>query len=366
MKIIYDNDIFTIQRFGGISRYYIELISQIYQEHSQYANPKILNGLHRNDYLTCASKDLSSGLFYVPNFKGAGYLLSKFNSFFNTIFSDTVTDIYHATYYRIPEGLSPNVKKVITVYDMIHELYPSYFKGNDKTAELKASSIIKADHILAISENTKNDLINIYQISPDKITVTYLGVDHFKVQKQEVVEKENFLLYVGPRGGYKNFQNLVIAFADIFRENKNLQLIAFGGGRLSDDEKALIKSLNIPDDSVFQMSGSDSVLKDLYSRALAFVYPSIYEGFGIPPLEAMANGCPVVASKTSSIGEVLGQAALLFDPKDVSDISQKIDNMIASAKVREKYIYSGYQQVKKYTWKKNTQVTLDVYRKLLQ
>ena len=365
MKIIYDNDIFAIQKFGGISRYYVELLAHLTKGQFSNVQPQILNGLHRNSYLKHLKIHLKSKPMYLPNFKGAGYILTKFNKYFIDLFSDFNADIYHATYYRLPERLSPSVIKVITVYDMIHELYPSYFSANDQTIRLKAKAINDADHILAISQNTKQDLIDIYQVPESKITVTYLGVDHLNEKKQGQKKREKFILYVGPRGGYKNFNRLLEAFSNILKTNLNLNLIAFGGGGFNEKENSLMNSLGIPSECVQQISGSDEVLLDLYARALVFVYPSIYEGFGIPPFEAMARGCPVVASKTSSIGEVLGNGALLCNPHDVSDMSNKIDTMINNRDCRMGFIDQGHEQVKKYTWAKTTELTLQTYSRLL-
>ena len=157
---------------------------------------------------------------------------------------------------------------------------------------------------MAISKNTKQDLIDIYKVAPEKITVTYLGVDHLNAGLKNGIRK-NFLLFVGPRNGYKNFRNLLIAFSRLLINNRTLKLVAFGGGNFTEDEKIFIKSLNIKSDNLQHITGPDQILLDLYSQALAFVYPSIYEGFGIPPLEAMGNGCPVIASKPAQLQKFL-------------------------------------------------------------
>ena len=366
MKILYDNNIFAIQKYGGISRYYIELIRTLLLEYPFEVSPKILSGLHRNDYLKYSQLDLGSSLIYLPNFKGAGALLPKINYGYNSIFGKVSADICHATYYKFPKRLPFNTKKIITVYDLIHELYPMYFKKNDQTSLIKAKAIEEADHILAISKNTKQDLIDIYKVAPEKITVTYLGVDHLNAGLKKNGIRKNFLLFVGPRNGYKNFRNLLIAFSRLLINNRTLKLVAFGGGNFTEDEKIFIKSLNIKSDNLQHITGPDQILLDLYSQALAFVYPSIYEGFGIPPLEAMGNGCPVIASETSSIAEVLGSAALLFDPNNVDEIMDKIESVIDDLSLRESLVTKGYKQIEQYTWKENAKATLKAYKKLEQ
>ena len=366
MRITFDNDIFAIQQYGGISRYYVELLAKISEDNFHNAQAGVLHGFHRNHYLKNIDLNLKSKPAYLRNFKGAGFALTRLNWYFNAIVSAPKTDIYHATYYRFPKRLSPSITKIITVYDMIHELYPNYFCAGDSTVSLKAKAINSADHIFSISQNTKQDLMDIYQVPESKITVTYLGVDHLKVRKQQMHKRENFLLYVGPRGGYKNFNGLLATFSKLLTTRNNLDLIAFGGGHFNDGEKALINDLNIPFERIKQISGPDEVLSGLYSRALVFVYPSFYEGFGIPPLEAMAKGCPVVASKTSSIGEVLGTGALLCDPHNVSDMVNKVGAMISNTEYRNSFVQKGYQQIKRYTWEQTTNLTLQTYSRFLQ
>ncbi len=366
MNIFYDIDIFVIQKFGGISRYFIELANSINDSSSANIKAKISAGFHRNKYLSKADNKLKKSSIYVPDFKGAGLVLPLLNKLFFPTSSFSKIDIYHATYYNFPKNLPKNVLKFITVYDMIHELYPSNFHKRDKTIELKAKALREADHILAISNNTKNDLIKIYDVDPKRITVTHLGVDHFKKTTSFKTNKGNFLLYVGPRKGYKNFSNLVKSLK-ILRSDHflDIKIIAFGGGPFSEKERNLISSLGLDNDCVRQVSGSDKMLQNLYSTASVFVYPSLYEGFGIPPLEAMANGCPVAASKTSSIGEILGESAALFDPLVISDITEKIKSILTSDDIGKEYVKKGFKLINKYQWQKCANITTKAYERLI-
>tara|TARA_A100001388_G_C28754694_1_gene494309 strand:+ start:433 stop:1533 length:1101 start_codon:yes stop_codon:yes gene_type:complete len=366
LNIFYDIDIFVIQKFGGISRYFIELANSINDSPSNNTKVKIFDGFHRNNYLSKVDNNLNKSCIYVPDFKGAGFVLPLLNKVFFPIRTFSEIDIYHATYYSFPENLPKNIPKFITVYDMIHELYPSNFLKRDKTAELKAKALKEADHILAISNNTKNDLIEIYDLDPNKITVTYLGADHFKKITNLKKDKGNFLLYVGPRNGYKNFCNLLKAFK-VLRSDYllDVEIIAFGGGPFSKEEKYLISSLGLENDCVKQVSGSDKMLKTLYSTASVFVYPSLYEGFGIPPLEAMANGCPVAASKTSSLGEILGDSAALFNPSEISDIAEKIKSILVSDDIGNEYVKKGFNLFNEYQWQKCANITTKAYKKFI-
>ena len=365
LKIMYDIDIFAMQKFGGISRYYIELARSINRQSNIKSNVRIMDGVHRNTYLKHYAKETHRRSLYIPDFRGAGPVLKQINRVSKVLNSLAELDVYHATYYNFPRHLANSVYKVVTVYDMIHEIYPQYFPLEDQTRKIKLEAVRQADHIFAISKNTKKDLIKFYGINEKKISVTYLGVDHLKKTLRINYSKENFLLYVGPRSGYKNFESLLRAFQVLVRAFPKLKLVAFGGGGLSSDERMLIDNLGLDDTQISQVSGMDSDLSDLYMLASVFVYPSLYEGFGIPPLEAMTHGCAVAASDTSSISEVLGDAAALFDPEDTSDIVRKISSVLENRTQMEDLIQRGVEHVKRYTWDGCAKKTLQTYRKLI-
>ena len=174
-----------------------------------------------------------------------------------------------------------------------------------------------------------------------------------------------YILYVGNRGGYKNFAGLAKAYATSNVLRSNFSLLCFGGGHFTADEKQSMNEFGIPPDRVFQVNGDDALLGEAYRRADALVFPSLYEGMGFPPLEAMSAGCPAVVSNRSSIPEVVGDAAEFFDPDDSASIAHSIERVLASAELRKTLIEKGHQRQKLYNWQRCADETLEVYRKVL-
>lgn len=366
MKIAFDHQIFTAQNYGGISRYFNILAKEFLNKKNEV---KIFAGFHRNSYID----DLSDVVVEGWRIKSYPPKTGRVFGCINNIYSDFrikkwQPDIVHETYYSDNHKYSKsNVKSVVTAYDMIHELYPKYFVNDRKTTRNKKISFDRVDQIIAISHSTKKDLINIFGIDEKKITVVHLGVDinqFSSVNSKRIVEFP-YILYVGNRGGYKNFSGFLKAFSQSNSLKKNFRIIAFGGGCFNKEELELIRELKIGEDNIFQLSGGDKVLQNLYEYAVAFVYPSLYEGFGLPPLEAMSAGCPVISSNSSSMPEVVRNAGRYFDPTSIDEMQSSIEDVVFSEDLRKKLIDSGYLNIKDFSWKKCSDKTLDVYRGLI-
>jgi glycosyltransferase involved in cell wall biosynthesis len=260
-----------------------------------------------------------------------------------------------------------NAPIVITVYDMIHELYPDQFIDSWFVIKAKKRAISKAKVIIAISENTKKDLIKIYNVPESKIKVIYLASSLHSLNLVTIDElkeghgiKRPYILYVGDRRTYKNFKLLFDSYITNFSDD--FDLICFGGGKFKTNE---LKSINNRiKNSIIQLNGPDDLLASLYKHAFCFVFPSLYEGFGIPPLEAMSMGCPVIASNASSIPEVVGDAAILFDPNSKEELIYAIKSLFDESK-RNDLIKRGFEQEKKFSWDKMAGETLDIYKSIL-
>ena len=367
MKIAYDNQIFNMQKYGGISRYYTELASQLYDKS---IDTKVFAGLHKNEYIQKyeASFVIGKQITYLP--KTANVLLNTNNVLADNYFKIKRPNIVHRTYYNNKNKIKKSIN-VISVYDMIHELFPTDFSAKDYTAHLKSITIKQADHIICISESTKNDLLRIYDIPESSISVTYLGYHSLPNIKSNHIDDKTisnfnkpFLLFVGHRGGYKNFLRFLKAVSISERLVKGFDIIAFGGGRFSLNEKRYILELGLEDNQVKNIQGGDDMLSFLYSKATLFIYPSLYEGFGLPPLEAMDQGCPVVCSNTSSIPEVVGNAALKFSPLDIEDIIHTMEEAIYDSSTRDNLIVAGLERTKRFSWEKCAADTLKVYRSI--
>jgi glycosyltransferase involved in cell wall biosynthesis len=248
---------------------------------------------------------------------------------------------------------------VLTVHDMIHELYKEYFVGDKETIIYKKRLILASNHIIAVSENTKNDLIKIFPEVRNKISVIYHG-SSFQ-QLEDNISKENYILFTGARWGYKNYFIFIRAVAPLLKKY-DLKLICTGQP-FNDEEKDLLNNLQITNRTTCIFS-SENQLSELYSKAKAFVFPSLYEGFGIPILEAFASNCPAILSNTSSMPEIGADAAVYFDPNSIEDMRKQIERVITSASLQNELIKKGQEQVKKFSWEKCAKETMEVYKKL--
>ncbi|NQW93661.1 MAG: glycosyltransferase family 4 protein, partial [Polaromonas sp.] len=226
-------------------------------------------------------------------------------------------------------------------------------------------------HVICVSESTRRDAIDILGLSPEKITVVHHGFALMSIGGGKAVEISSqaivrpFLLYVGHRGGYKNFLGLLEAYASSKALTGSFDLVCFGGGPLQADEVQAVHRLGLPEGKVLQLTGSDEILSSLYRTASAFIYPSLYEGFGIPPLEAMAHDCPVICSQTSSIPEVVGNAGEYFDPEDVESMRGAIERVMNSEALRNTLTLNGRERLKQFSWDRCAAETYDIYKKLL-
>lgn len=368
MKVTYDPQIFSGQIYGGISRYICEVATRI--SIFKGVDVKLIAPMHVNAYLKKVPKDLLVGFespfpydFLRLGQRASSMLIGDF------MLRSMKSDVIHETYYfKFPIGPKNSVR-VLTVHDMIHEKFQSQFPYGDKTSKHKEYAVSRADHIICVSESTKRDAIEILGLSPDKVTVIPLGFDlmldkSFGQNSLETVTKP-YLLYVGSRGGYKNFLALLETYASSFMLRKEFNLVCFGGGGFSENELNAIRNFGVSKEQVMQISGGDELLSKLYQNASVLVFPSLYEGFGIPPLEAMSYGCPVVCSNTSSIPEVVGDAGKYFDPYDLDGMRAAIEEVVASQLLRDSLVDKGKHRIKLFSWDKCAVETLNVYRSLL-
>jgi len=363
MKIAFDQQIFNLQSYGGISRYFTFLAQALL---SQSQDVCVFAGVHQNNYLSALPKNVVRGLKLSKYPPKSGRIMQMFNHYLAEMQINTwQPDIVHETYYSAMPLNKRKAPRVITVYDMIHELYPQTFSNRDNATNLKLKKINNVEHIICISQNTKNDLIEIFGVEEDKISVTHLGVDssfsHYHPEQNSEFRRP-FLLYVGARGGYKNFHAVLQAVSNSKQLRNDFDLVAFGGGRFSRKELDAISSFGFDDNRVRKMDGNDEKLKELYHLADAFIYPSLYEGFGIPPLEAMACSCPVISSNTSSMPEVIGNAGEYFDPTNVDELIVAIENVVYSSVRSEELRLLGKERIKIFSWEKTAKRTLDIYQ----
>lgn len=363
MKILYDHQIFTWQRIGGISRYFVELTNNLPPEFESRQSILLTDNVYLSENSELRNKTCS--LFPGKSFRGKGKIYSQVNKI-NTfrLLSTSDFDIFHPTYYD-PYFLKWNKRPyVITVYDMIHEKFADMFPANDPTSEYKKNAVLNADKVIAISNQTKQDLIELYGMDDQKIDVVYLG---HSVNINSISEVEglpsNYILYVGDRGGYKNFRMFLKAFAVLAHDNPVLSLVCTGKD-FTAEEQALIALLHLSG-RVFRFFVSDSQLTYLYRKARCFIFPSLYEGFGIPILESFAAGCPIALSNTSCFPEIAQEGGMYFDPYNVDSMVHILSILLNDDSCRDKQIVRGYEVLKQYSWKKMAEETAVIYRSLL-
>ncbi|HEC65488.1 MAG TPA: glycosyltransferase family 1 protein [bacterium] len=280
--------------------------------------------------------------------------------------------IWHSTYYTMP--FSWNGALVVTVPDMIYEKFPKYFKASKEFLKRKRRCVEQADKVIAISESTKCDILKYFKISEDKVSVTHLAASNlFKEASQNDKNKlrekfglnKPFIFYVGSRDTYKNFLMLLKTYF-LWKKRRDFDLICVGGASSwSNDEIKVIRRANLNNSVKLFVSVKDEELRTFYSCAYAFVYPSLYEGFGIPLLEAMACSTPVVGSNTSSIPEVVGDAGLYFKPSSKEELLAVLDEVTNGTTLREKLIRKGVNRSKKFTWEETAARTYKIYKEIL-
>jgi glycosyltransferase involved in cell wall biosynthesis len=364
MRICYDYQIFAAQKYGGISRYFVEVASRIHR--SLHAEVRVLAPLYRCKLLHEKRKSIQvSGMFFSGDFSRATGICSRFDALLSNAMSSSYhPDIVHETYYSEAKTVKSARKTVITVYDTIAELYSDSASGPSGALPVRKAAFDRADHLICISHNTRADLIKLYEIDPLKVSVIHLASSIAPSEKTPLRMPEPFFLFVGGRWGYKNFLRLADAFhaTGLYRSHK---LICFGGGPFAAHELEHLNRIGIPLDRLKIVDGDDELLSRYYASAVALVYPSLYEGFGIPLLEAMQCGCPVLCGNSSSLPEVAGDAAEYFDAADVSAIGTSMLQIVGSSALKDNLADRAKTRVAQFSWDRCAKETYAVYERLL-
>ncbi len=362
MQICYDYQIFAAQKYGGISRYIVEVASRIHQLPD--AQVRVIAPLYRSKLLEDRRSQIPVvGTYVSKSFTRVTGLCLRVDAILSrTVQGSYRPDIVHETFYSPKSTVKSARRTVITVHDMIAELF-SDSSNPPGPLPVKKAAFDRADHLICISQNTRADLIRLYKVDPSKISVISLASSIVPSRKPLLPTAEPFFLYVGGRWGYKNF----LGFAEAYKESnlyKTHKVVCFGGDSFATHELARLHELNLPLDRFEIVDGDDEMLSRYYAAAVALVYPSLYEGFGIPLLEAMECGCPVLCGNSSSLPEVAGDAASYFDARDLSAIGDTMLKVANSPEERKRLIQKGRERVKLFSWDKCTQQTYTVYKEL--
>lgn len=333
----------------------------------------------KNDYLLYTKA-------LVPGFEEFDNVVQKIVEY-PTIFWHTATardlkqemvDVFFApTSLIIPSIISKEIKCIVTIHDLVALLFPSNHNKKAVLIEkmLLGRAVKKADKILAVSSNTKQDLIEKFQLDESKIEVVYAsGSESFQqIEDPEMLENfrlktnlpEKFFLAVGTIEPRKNYPNLIKAFAEFSKKYPKYRLIIVGrdGWQFEETYKAIHE--NYMQKKVHFLGYlSEKSIVNLYNMAEAFVFPSLYEGFGIPPLDAMRCGCPVIAANTSSLPEVVGNAGILIDPKNPHSITAAMLKIVENKELRDTMVQNGFAQAKKFSWEASAKRLLEIIKKI--
>lgn len=239
--------------------------------------------------------------------------------------------------------------KLVTIHDIAFERFPETFDWRFRLVYKNIIPIIIKNslHTFTVSNFSRTEITNFYKIEKEKITVIYNAVNHMSYLQYKSIE-EDYILAVSSLNYQKNFHSLIKAFNQI--DNKKIKLYLVGGINKSFADTTLLKDIQKNQNIIFKGRVSDDELERLYASAKCFVYPSLYEGFGIPPLEAQICGCPVVCSNVASLPEVCGDSVLYCDPYKVEDIKEKVEQIINSKTLQQALIKKGFENVSKFSW----------------
>lgn len=303
------------------------------------------------------------------------WLPVKYNTLLNTH-----SDIYHFFDYIVPPKIEGKV--ITTIHDMTYILYPEMVekKTLERIKEGIEYSINRADKIITVSESSKKDIINFLGVDEEKIEVVYNGVEYERfsnscTEKEQLRVKkkynlpDKYILYMGTLEPRKNIESIISAFS-LFISNNNIYsndiklVIAGKKGWLYESIFNQVQNLSIEDKVVFTDYVEEEDKPLIYKMASVFIFPSIYEGFGIPVIEAMASSVPVITSTASSLKEIAGEAAAVVEPKDIDSMSNAMKQILENEAVRNSMIEKGHAQAKKFNWQSSVEKLADIYQKL--
>jgi glycosyltransferase involved in cell wall biosynthesis len=365
MRIFFDHQVTSLQDMGGVSRYHFELARELGRRTD--ARIEYLLGWNAS---VLPFRELAAPTVRV--FSRATGLPPGIPRYgLNALLTNAVAplrgcfDIYHSTYQRWEPAVRYR-RMVVTHHDSTPERFPELFPDAAAVIGRKRRLYGRADGILCVSEASRADLLHFYDVDPERVEVVHHGFRALERAREEAhpLQGTPYLLYVGSRASYKNFQSLLGALVSGAVPEK-MGLLVAGGGPWSPDELERLQALGLERRVTLLPKAGEAELAAIYGHASLLVYPSLYEGFGFPPLEAMSLDCPVLASRTSSLPEICGDAAFYFDPADPAGLAAQLSALLADEGVRRSRLELGRAQVQRYTWKWAADATFALYLRCL-
>ena len=364
-KVLLDNVIFDLQKIGGISNYWYNLLKESAgNDNIFYFEDKHLN------------KNYYRSLIELPDertIKDRSKVPLKIKRYFSLRNIDKSYNVFHSSYYRYAKG---DIKNVTTVHDFMYEKY--LCKYNFKRiihSSQKYLALKHSDYIIGVSKNTLDDMIKYFpEFKNKKMQVIYHGInnDFYPVEKKNdftIIQNQklydnSYFFYFGNRRGYKNFGLLIQAYANLLKNSKDIPvLVIAGGGDFDKEELKLIMEKEVLSNIIKLKKIDNNELNLLYNYCSGLIYPSLYEGFGMPVLEAMKAGSPVICSNFSSLPEVAGEAAIFINPDNISELESALYYLLDDD-TRKELIKLGLKQSRKFSWEKTYKDTLEVYNSL--
>lgn len=368
LQVLLEGRIFEEQPLGGISRIYHEILPRICQideriQLSILTSGQLLQPLPGGTHVTSYPSRFPVDRFLRPKrifWRAQDYLRAKMQLAF---LRPPTTSIWHATYFQLPDWWKG--PKITSVYDLVYEQYPRYFHKNDDHIFLrrKRRAILAADKVICISDAVRSDVMAMYGLSADRVIAIPLGYgDGFRRMTREEISPAfwmdvPFILYVGSRPSYKNFKTLLDAYK-VWAHRGEIKLLVVGRPWSPEELQEIIAS-DLESNIICRSGIGDQELCALYNQARAFVYPSLSEGFGIPLLEAMACGCPIVASRIPTSVEVAKDIPYYFDPLSTDELIAALDAACYSGEIK-----NTSDILKTYSWDRTARATLAVYKEL--
>lgn len=361
MKIAFDHTIFLLQKYGGVTRYFCQIFNSLKKKHKT----KILSPFYQSTFLKYYNKDVIK----IKNINSIPKYTTKLLNYINLTINNSYLkvwkpDIIHKTYYNEFTYNFINAKKILNVWDLSHEIYHHMY-NKPSSWRPKKNSLKNVDHIICSSKKTQNDLINFYDVDLDKTSVIYQGTPLLQDSHNNLDIDYKFFLYVGSRKKYKNFELLLKTFSLNKSFLKDFKLVCFGEEKFNNDEMLLINKHNISKHKIKLFSGGDHTLVSLYKKAEALIYPSLNEGFGFPPLEAMKFGCSVVTSNNLAIQEAVDNCGFYFDPNDENSLAKSLEKLLNSKDEKEIKKINGLKRSNFFNWDKTSKDLIEVYKKVL-
>lgn len=366
MRIIIDSCIYKYQTFGGISRIFDNLIPRLCDLNDKLSIKMFINYLPTKSLPNHPQIEILD-LWKKYRFNPLWRLSKRINSrYYNYILQKEMSysreTVWFSTYYTIPSYYWKGYQ-IVLVHDLIYEMFPDLLPESKKIIDQKKESILNANVIICNSYTTAKDLQYYYNIPESKVFVAHLGFDDvFKVKTPQLINHKidfPYFLYIGQRGYYKGFDTLLNSFS-AWSGNDKTKLVVVGPP-WTVEEQELLKSKKLSEKVFIFANINDSQLCDIYNQAKAIIYPSLYEGFGIPLLEAMACGCPIIASKIPSTIEIAKQIPFYFKPGDDQELIVAMENVINNLTINER-ITKGLNWVNQFSWDKMAKQVYEIIR----